>query len=78
MAKATNRCRAPFLKVTGEDMLLVQPPLKKAVQWWWKHTLGKTTSCPIIAADVLREASSIQHVAWEAIQHMACAEMISE
>ena len=58
MAKATNRCRAPFLKVTGEDMLLVQPPLKKAVKWWWKHTLGQTTSCPIIKADVLREDNS--------------------
>ena len=58
LAKATNRFRAPFLQVTGEDKLLVQPPLKKAVKWWWKHTLGQTTSCPIIAADVLREDNS--------------------
>ena len=56
---AKNRLRSPFLHLTRDNKLLVVPPLRKAVHYWWTHTLHQETDCPIIDADVLREGESL-------------------
>ena len=55
---AQNRLRAPFTHLTGENKIRVDPPLKQAVRYWWKHTMKQETDCPITAVDVLREGDS--------------------
>ena len=55
---AQNRHRAPFTHLTGDNKILVDPPLKQAVRYWWKHTMRQETKCPITAVDVLREGDS--------------------
>ena len=56
---AQNRYRAPFTHLTGDNKILVDPPLKQAVRYWWKHTMQQETNCPITAVDVLREGDSL-------------------
>ena len=36
---AQNRLRAPFTHLTGDNKILVVPPLMQAVKCWWKHTM---------------------------------------
>ena len=55
---AKNRLQHPFLQMTGDGKLLLIPPFKEAVKFWWSQTLGETTPCPITSVDVLREGES--------------------
>ena len=55
---AKNRFRAPFTHLTGDNKILVLPPLMQAVKYWWRHTLQQQTGCPITGVDVLREGDS--------------------
>ena len=41
LALAQNRLQHPFLQMTGDSKLLLIPPLKQAVEFWWSHTLGR-------------------------------------
>ena len=41
LALARNRLRAPFLQLTQDNRLLLVPPLRQAVAYWWRHTLGQ-------------------------------------
>ena len=56
---AQNRCRAPFAHLARDNKILLVPPLKKAVQYWWMHTLQQETDCPVTGVDVLREGDSL-------------------
>lgn len=56
---AANRLRAPFLHLTSDNKLLLIPPLKQALVYWWQHTMQQDTRCPITSADVLREGDSM-------------------
>ena len=59
LKRARNRCRAPFMHLAKENKILLVPPLKKAVQYWWRHTLQQETDCPVTGVDVLREGDSL-------------------
>ena len=56
---AQDRLHDPFPHLTGDNKILVVPPLTQAVKCWWKHTMRQEKDCPITAMDVLREGDSL-------------------
>jgi len=54
--QATNRLRAPFVHLTRTGELLVIPPFKEALRYWWTKVMDLDAKFfPIGGVDVIRE-----------------------